>query len=1025
MGGSGLHPAFAQPHVVEHALAADPTEPIAADARSQPIDWVFRDEKVFANSDSTTRPNPHHEPLASESAEPTSIQIVSVQSGRVVDTVPLVFDTDNFNFRGRSKTKLLPGVYQVQLVKEPPSRKWLGFLAWESVSRSDKKSLPKSWPLIVLPSSSTPPTPATKKTAGGGDAPRILIHWDGITDESSAIDGGLLAIEDSTERSRMIESALAPLTWIRGDESSNPGLVAQAWAMRLARIDQRVARIAELAPDGVLLDATAQEHQPNANLSPNLQQRYVIAKCNEIGLPVWHIASDARSKSQTPGEINALAIVDSESTRHQVADYRRPPVTTLLSRFRPDTIDTTDAEFIWFGMKDADSAAPTTSSPSLAPSPLANAEDGFEVKSWLNDWSHWTACSPMADQAGSIAGLIVDEHLISNAALPEHGSVEEAVLAWRHLWIGDSQWLESTSEDRLVFVRQCRQASRSTFVCFNHAPWSMTMTLPLAKPVQWTGQSQPEATTGSDGAPTVATALSSLRLTRPIVSTLGSTVLIPPMGMVVCQTEQEVSRSLTFGQGIHGGAAKVAEVTRDVTTIVERLGLLGELASLTRIPTEHIAAENAASTELRDRINPIADTQAGLSEPSQSANRNSSIWSADRWGFARAVTNKESIDAKLAGARSDIKNATEQGVSEVSTATEQLGVGGHSSGSDSLRTTRPALLTCRNLLTNGGFEAESSLGIPGWMHSQHPVGSVALDRRTQYAGSTAVRLAAKDSRGSTTWLISRDLYPPETGRLGVSLAFRGGTWQADSIEPKRTNSGQAGNTHESRSSADAPSVIRVAIEGERNGHPIRQAANLDISPDGQWHSGTIALQWLELDPQRDTNLRLTIDNFSSSVVWIDDVVVTDYFASHAERTELQSLAYLAVNGLQHSDLAPAAKLLNHFWASELLRVAPHTPVTMTLGYNELAEDPTSKANDSSVNQRGKSLFESPSLPRSVWAAPSQNPTIAPPASTHSGSAVKDNIPTQPAAADAGETVSEEPTSISQRIRGWLPSPLRF
>lgn len=1027
--GLGAHPALTQASVVTRSLAADSAGPITLNAQTQPVDWVFRDEKVFPGPDESSQSH------VTESAPATfHIQIVSVPTGKVIETFPLTPDAAQLSFTGRSLTTLAPGVYEVRLLSALPTRKWLGFLAWDIVTGfavgSEKKTGPRTWPLIVLPTTS--PNTGEANAEIKKDEPdtlrSVLIRWNSSNEREADDHDDLNALAPSTspstslssnpsDRSRLTDGALAPLAWIRGNGSAESSSPAQTWATRLGQIDQRLDRIFELAPDGVLLHSLATKSGSDNTLA--VEQQYVVAKCGELGLPVWRFAPETSPESQT------LEVVDPESNAHSVADFRRSPVTSLRGRFRPQMHEASGIDFVWFGIRSATPRAKQPQSkkdpavPRLPPSPLERIEDGFAIETWLRDWSHWAVRWQTADQDAQPAGLVVDESLINGEILPENGSVEEALLVWRHLWNRDSQWLDSTSDDRLVHVRRCHRNSRTTFIFFNQAPWSMIVTLPLVNLVQWNSV----VAIDSDISPSFASQLERLQLTRPTVSMLGSTVAIPPMGMVVCQTDQELARTLTFGHRIDGGAAKVAELTQNVTTIVEHLGLLGELASLTRNTSDHFAQQNKPLSASQNWIRPVSDSQSrqsqgSHSQPTKSSSWGAAIWSPDRWGLGRAVSGGEPTDVKQSGAQSVGGNAFTGQPIDTSTATDQLGMSRIAIDSDATGTAEANLPSCRNLLSNGGFEAESSMGIPGWMHSQHPADAVALDRRIKHSGASAIRMAGKDARGSTTWLISRDLCPPVTGRLGVSMTFRREPSLAESAD-----NAQAVKPQDPEHPAGEPSTIRIAIEGERDGLPIRQAVKINVPPDGQWQPGIIALQWLDLDSQRDTNLRLTIDNFSSSVIWIDDVVVTDYYASQAERTDLQSLAYLAVSGLQHSDLAPTARLLNNFWAGELLRVARFTPVSLLRGEANYINEAINPDDESAATKEGR-FFESPTLPARVWGQ-GEGTTGPVSSSRQSEEAPNNRYLSRPEDARETEALAEEPISISRRIRGWLPSPLRF
>ncbi|MDB4644768.1 hypothetical protein OAF37_01795, partial [Rubripirellula sp.] len=63
-------------------------------------------------------------------------------------------------------------------------------------------------------------------------------------------------------------------------------------------------------------------------------------------------------------------------------------------------------------------------------------------------------------------------------------------------------------------------------------------------------------------------------------------------------------------------------------------------------------------------------------------------------------------------------------------------------------------------------------------------------------------------------------------------------------------------------------------------------------------------------------------SLSSGRVWIDDIRLHDQFPTASERDKLQSGAFLAVQGLQKSNLAPAGRLLQNRWAQHLLKLDP-------------------------------------------------------------------------------------------------------
>ncbi|TWU06122.1 hypothetical protein [Stieleria varia] len=252
------------------------------------------------------------------------------------------------------------------------------------------------------------------------------------------------------------------------------------------------------------------------------------------------------------------------------------------------------------------------------------------------------------------------------------------------------------------------------------------------------------------------------------------------------------------------------------------------------------------------------------------------------------------------------------------------------------------------LLSNGGFERSGAVGVPGWMHTQHPLDSVVLDTGEAVEGKQSVRMTT-DSQGlGRTWIVSETISPPATGRLAVSLACRG-----------------------AMRSGDQQHRLRVSIEANQNGRPIRFANEILVPLNGQWQPRTLVLEVSNLDPERVDSLRLTIDSLSHGQVWIDDVHLHDWFPLQNERAELQGKAFLAMQGLQHGDLTHAARLLQNEWARHLINTEPVPPTTQ-------AAPPAQGTNSASEPGDGRS----------------------------------------PGA-------SSEQATVAERIKNWLPTPLRF
>lgn len=205
-------------------------------------------------------------------------------------------------------------------------------------------------------------------------------------------------------------------------------------------------------------------------------------------------------------------------------------------------------------------------------------------------------------------------------------------------------------------------------------------------------------------------------------------------------------------------------------------------------------------------------------------------------------------------------------------------------------------------LANGGFELSGGMGLVGWLHAQHPPGCVQIDDSEFMQGHHSVRLTTDTSAATRTWIVSETIDIPLTGRLAVSLACRG----------------------EQKSDA-SNHLLRVSVEATRDGEPIRFTHEFEVPGNGNWGSRDVVLEAEGLEDVQAGSLRLTIDSLSSGRIWIDDVRLHDDFPTAAERAELQSQAFLAVQGLRKGNLAPSGRLLHNHWARRLLTF--HSPET--------------------------------------------------------------------------------------------------
>jgi hypothetical protein len=283
-------------------------------------------------------------------------------------------------------------------------------------------------------------------------------------------------------------------------------------------------------------------------------------------------------------------------------------------------------------------------------------------------------------------------------------------------------------------------------------------------------------------------------------------------------------------------------------------------------------------------------------------------------------------------------------------------------------------------------------------------------------------------------LISKNIATPIAGRVAISMAVRG-------YREPRTNTANlrgaatplanptVGKTSLALSDSSGPSslsgqnggegpaktlTLRVALEGSLDGQPCRNWREVEVPVDGKWQDSTVVLEWLNIDVERTRDLRVTIDNLSDGIIWVDEIFVTDWFASRSERAELQSLAYLAVQGLQRDDVKAPAQLLNHFWAQQLLQFAMR------------------RSGDSRRAEVSRP-FVQPVFGRdaaSPVAIAASSAAGLPMGNIVNGKMGTDPIRTPDVPSTVGDKQprvdsSQQDSGVTGKIRNWLPEPLRF
>lgn len=242
-------------------------------------------------------------------------------------------------------------------------------------------------------------------------------------------------------------------------------------------------------------------------------------------------------------------------------------------------------------------------------------------------------------------------------------------------------------------------------------------------------------------------------------------------------------------------------------------------------------------------------------------------------------------------------------------------------------------------LNNGSFETVGEMGLVGWLHAQHPPGCVMVDSEVASDGSKSVRLKTDRAVSARTWLVSDTITAPASGRLAISMALRGEDLRSEtkynevdaseghsSVDASSNQGDQASQAARAGSAvlsvqkmpSEKPHHLRVSLEGTQSGAPIRKSADVEIPRSGTWQPRRIVLEVDSFDPSTTDSLRLTIDSMTPGLIWVDDIRIHDDFSTARERTDLQTQAFLAVEGLQRGNLTPSAKLLVNRWASRLL-----------------------------------------------------------------------------------------------------------
>lgn len=190
------------------------------------------------------------------------------------------------------------------------------------------------------------------------------------------------------------------------------------------------------------------------------------------------------------------------------------------------------------------------------------------------------------------------------------------------------------------------------------------------------------------------------------------------------------------------------------------------------------------------------------------------------------------------------------------------------------------------------------VNVPGWLMAQHPVGCAVVDSEVAYEGKRSIRLSNRDGRPGGTWIVSRPIPTPASGRIAMSLRVRG----EPSEDPSKSE----------------PIVMRVAIEGTVAGSSMRQVISMQVARDGKWNMVPCRVEVASLPRCGIESLRLAVDVMNEGTIWIDDIKAEDAFLTASEKTQMQSELFLALGGISKGDLSQSAKLLESHWVQEML-----------------------------------------------------------------------------------------------------------
>lgn len=279
------------------------------------------------------------------------------------------------------------------------------------------------------------------------------------------------------------------------------------------------------------------------------------------------------------------------------------------------------------------------------------------------------------------------------------------------------------------------------------------------------------------------------------------------------------------------------------------------------------------------------------------------------------------------------------------------------------------------MLSNGGFEHQGEIGLSGWVHSQFPKDAVSVDTVEASEGTRSVRMANAEGEANPAWLVSETIPAPSTSRLAITASLRG--------------------------ELNAPLNLRVTLEGKSEQQPIRRSVTFTAVAHGKWLDDQILLETVDL-PTGIESYRVVIESRNAGVTHIDNIQVHTWFPLQKERKQIQTQAYLAVDGLRNGDLVAASALLQNRWAFQLMEW--HDSQQTALDVVGLRSAVTESSEGTSASGSTE-----PMTPASDAEPTAEN-------GENTRSTITDrSVPSK----------TVKPTGIADRFRNLIPRPLRF